>query len=168
MTTCMEPSSATLTEDREIELVTFAIGDRMFGADIAEVSEINRNLDMVPAPNAPPWVRGVINLRGEVVSVVDLRVLLGKPPAEITPTSRNVLVYSRGERVGLLTDRVGEVVRCRTHELEDPPANLAGADGLFVKAVYKNKEELLLILDGEDALSRDRDDSPADGTVNAR
>lgn len=161
MTTCMEPSSATLTEDREIELVTFAIGDRMFAAKITEVSEINRNLDLVPAPNAPPWVRGVINLRGEVVSVVDLRVLFSLPPAALTRETRNVLLYSKGERIGLWVDGVGDVIRCRSGDLEDPPANFSGADGLFVKQVHKHGNDLILLLDCENALSRDREDAEA-------
>ncbi len=137
----------------EVEFATFYVGDLHLGADILQVEEINRHLELTPVPQAPECVRGVINLRGEVVTVVDLRTILGLERIEITPKNRNVIVNSKGEQIGLLVDRIGDVVNASTDQIEPPPANLSGVDGRFFRGVYKLDGELLVILDIETALA---------------
>ena len=83
-------------------------------------------------PHGPDYVRGVINLRGEVVTVVDLRTILGLEPVEVTGNTRNVILHFHGEHVGLIVDRVADVVTVGTDEIDRPPANLSSADGLFL------------------------------------
>jgi purine-binding chemotaxis protein CheW len=136
----------------EVEFVTFYVGDLLIGADIHCVEEINRLIDVTPAPHAPECVRGVINLRGEVVTVVDLRTILGLPHGNVGSQARNVVVRSKGEQIGLLVDRIADVIRARVDEIDPPPANVSGVDGRFFKGVYKLDTELLVILDVDAAL----------------
>ncbi|NLE57820.1 MAG: chemotaxis protein CheW, partial [Planctomycetes bacterium] len=137
----------------ELELTTFYVDELLLGLDIHQVEEINRQLNMTPAPHTPDTVRGVVNLRGEVVTVLDLRRALGLEPTIIGAHSRNVIVNSRGERIGLLVDRIADVVIAATDQIESPPANVNGIDGRFFTGVYKLESELVVILDIEQVVS---------------
>ncbi len=83
-----------------------------------QVEEINRYVDVTAVPHAPGYVRGVINLPGAVVTVVDLRTALGLPATELTKQSRTVVVHSKREHIGPLVDRIADVVRARTDEID--------------------------------------------------
>lgn len=137
----------------EIELTGFYVGGLLVGVNIMQIQEINRNLELTSVPHAPDFVRGVVNLRGEVVTVVDLRKILGMEPAEITEKSRNVIVTSKDEQIGLLVDRIADVVTVPVAQIAPPPPNVNGVDGSFFKGVYKMESELLIILDIEEALA---------------
>ncbi len=145
-------SSDTLAE-AETEYVTFCVADTLLGVDICQVEEINRLVDLTTVPHAPKYVRGVINLRGDVVTVVDLRTILGLPPTETIQQSRTVVVGSKDEKIGLLVDRIGDVVKARDSQIDAPPANLGGMDGRLCKGVYKSDTELLVTLDVEAVLA---------------
>ncbi|HYW78494.1 MAG TPA: chemotaxis protein CheW, partial [Thermoguttaceae bacterium] len=151
MSTAVENTS--LIGATETEFVTFCVGDALMGVNIRQVEEINRHVEVTIVPHAPPYVRGVINLRGEVVTVVDLRRILGLPPAEITQQTRTIVVRSKGEQIGLLIDRIADVVKARNDEIDPPPANVGGVEGRFFKGVYKSDSELLIILDIDAALA---------------
>ncbi|MGD0519423.1 MAG: chemotaxis protein CheW [Thermoguttaceae bacterium] len=137
----------------EVEFVTFYVGDLLIGIDIHSVEEINRQVDVTPVPQAPPHVRGVINLRGEVVTVVDLRKVLEMGQTEINQYSRTVVVNSGNEEIGLLVDRVADVVLARAEQIDQPPANISGVDGRFFKGVYKLDKTLLILLDVDAAIA---------------
>ncbi len=137
----------------EVEYVTFYVGNILIGADIRQVEEINRHVEVTTVPHAPKFVWGVINLRGDVVTVVDLRTILGLPPAEISKQTRNVVVRSNGEQIGLLVDQIADVVKARAGEIDPPPANVGGVEGRFFKGVCKLETELLIILDIDAALA---------------
>ena len=137
----------------KVELVTFYVGDFLFGAEIRYVEEINRHIDLTPVPHAPASVRGVANLRGEVVTVLDLRTVLGLESAESTKNMRNVIVNAGGERTGLLVDRIADVVNARRSEIDPPPANLAAVHGRFLQGVYKLDRELLTVLNVPEVLA---------------
>ncbi len=151
MSTATQNTSATATG--EMEFVTFHVGNILIGADIRQVEEINRHVEVTAVPHSPGYVRGVINLRGEVVTVVDLRSILGLAPTDIIKHTRTVVVNSRGEHIGLLIDRIADVVKARTDEINPPPANVGGVEGRFFKEVYKLETELLIILDIDAALA---------------
>jgi purine-binding chemotaxis protein CheW len=136
----------------EVEFVTFYVGDLLIGVDINQLDEINRLIDITPVPHAPSYVRGVVNLRGEVVTVVDLRKILGLGECENTGQNRNVIVNSQGEQIGLLVDRIADVIRASPEELDQPPANVSGVDGRFFKYIYKLEKNLLIILDVDAAI----------------
>ena len=146
-------SGASRASSDEIEFATFHVGGILLGIDIRKTEEINRQLDLTRVPHAPACVRGVLNLRGEVVTVLDLRTILGLEPAEVTETSRNVVVRSESEQVGLLVDRVADVVTVSAAEIEAPPANVSGMDSRFFKGVCKLDSALLVVLDVNEVLS---------------
>lgn len=146
----MDTDTNTVIASRQKEIATFYLADMLMGVDIACVEEINRQLELTIVPNAPACVRGVVGLRGEVVTVLDLRTRLGLTPQDLTPHCRNVIVRAAGERVGLLVDRIADVVAVRSEEIEPSPANVQGVDGRFFEGVYELDAELLVILDVEE------------------
>jgi purine-binding chemotaxis protein CheW len=131
----------------EIELATFYVADLLLGIPINEVEEISRYCTVTPVPGAPESVSGVMSLRGEVVTVLDLRAVLGLGKTECARQTRNVIVHAGGERIGLLVDRVADVVRAATADLLPPPANMSGADSTMFHAVYRMESELLVLVD---------------------
>jgi purine-binding chemotaxis protein CheW len=151
MTTTIE-MDAVGTADT-LQSASFDLGDALMAIPIQQIEEINRHLALTPVPHAPPFVRGVINLRGEVMTVIDLRAVLGLGLTEITPQTRNVIVTSKGEHIGLLVDRIAEVVATERDQIEPPPANVSGVDGRFFRGVQKLEGELLVILDVETVMT---------------
>jgi purine-binding chemotaxis protein CheW len=151
MTTALK--TQTIKSAAEVEFVTFHVGDLLIGVDIHHVDEINRQVNITPVPQAPPQVRGVINLRGEVVTVVDLRNVLGMGDTEIGQYTRTVVVNSHDEQIGLLVDRIADVVLEHSEQIDPPPANVGGVDGRFFKGVYKLEKRLLIVLDVEEAIA---------------
>lgn len=149
-----EPASAAASG--ETQYATFYIGDLLLGVDIRTVQEINRQVDVTPVPNSPEHVRGVINLRGEVATVIDLRKVLGLPAAEVTRDARNLIVHSQGEAIGLWVDRVSDIVAVARDGVAPTPANVDGVDGKFFRGVYSPAERLIVLLDVEQVLA-DRD-----------
>ncbi len=148
-------STATLAETStsELQLATFYVGDLLLGVDLNSVQEINRHVDVTPVPGSPEVVRGVINLRGDVATVIDLRCLLGMGEAEVTRNSRNLITRSQGEMIGLWVDQIADIVSIRKSEMEPAPANVAGVDGRYFQGVYTTEERIIVILDLEEALA---------------
>jgi len=134
------------------QFVTFRIGSDLFGIDVRSVREINRVLDATPVPHAPEYVRGLVNLRGQTVTVFDLGVRLGLPRREITGESHNVVL--KGDLVGLLVDAIGDVLQCDESEIEPLPANTSSGEGKFIEAVVKLRDELLVVLSAARILER--------------
>jgi purine-binding chemotaxis protein CheW len=136
-------------------LATFYVDGAPYGIDIMNVQEINKQVEVTPVPKAPDDVSGILNLRGTIITVIDLGTKLGTPPVQRTGECRNIIVNSQGERVGLLVDEIADVVTVRPEEIEPPPANLSGGAGEFVEGVVKADGELISILDVE-ALLREQ------------
>ncbi|WP_425614367.1 chemotaxis protein CheW [Anatilimnocola sp. NA78] len=136
----------------EVQYASFQVGDLLLGIDICQVQEINRNLQLTPVPHAPTAVRGVINLRGEVVTVIDLRCVLGMPPAEFTRGTRNVIIKHGGEQIGLLVDNVADVITCRADSIDPIPENLGGLESSYFNGVFKLDQGLLVTLNVAEAL----------------
>jgi purine-binding chemotaxis protein CheW len=138
------------------QYATFYVGDALLGLRIEQVEEINRHVSVTPVPHAPDYVSGVVNLRGEVVTVVDPRVILGLGATDVTSCTRNVIVNHEGEHVGLLVDRVGDVVSAADGDITPPPSNVQGSDGRFFSGIYKLDDTLMVVLDVSELLSGNR------------
>ncbi len=132
------------------QFVTFRIDEHLVGIDILKVREINRILEITPVQQAPAYVRGLVNLRGQTVTVFDLGVRLGLSPRVVTGTSHNVIL--KPEAVGLLVDRIGDVEEAEETAVEPPPANLNGIGAGFIECVVRLKDELVLVLSPEKIL----------------
>jgi purine-binding chemotaxis protein CheW len=130
-----------------LQLVSLKIGDEEFGVDILKVQEINRMLDVTQVPNAPAYVDGVINLRGKVIPIMDLRSRFGMARRERDKNSRIVVVELNGKIVGFVVDSVNEVLRIPKSVTEPPPALVAGINTEYITAVGKLDDRLLILLD---------------------
>jgi len=137
------------------QFVTFRIDEHLVGIDILKVREINRVLEITPVQHAPAYVRGLVNLRGQTVTVFDLGVRLGLPPRSITETSHNVIL--KPDDIGLLVDRIGDVEEAEETAVEAPPANLNRIGAAFIECVVRLKDDLVLVLSPEKILERPKD-----------
>jgi len=130
-----------------LQLVSFKIGDEEFGVDILQVQEINRLFEVTHVPNAPDFVEGVINLRGRIVPVVNLRKRLGLDKKEHDKDTRIVVVELEGKTIGFIVDSVSEVLRVPKNVVEPPPELVAGIDSEYIIGIAKLENRLLILLD---------------------
>lgn len=144
------PTNADKTER---QYVTFNVDSLLLGVDIRKVQEINRQLSVTKVPQAPSCVCGVINLRGEVTTVVDLRAILGLDGGQSLQASRNLIVSSDGESIGLLVDSISDIISLRSDEIHHPPSNIRGVRGTFFEGVHTLQSEILVLLNVEEVLS---------------
>ena len=135
-----------------LQLVSFKIGEEEFGVDILKVQEINRMLEVTRVPNAPSYVEGVINLRGKVIPVVDLRMRLGMDRKEHDKHTRIIVMELNGRVVGFVVDAVSEVLRIPRSVTEPPPTVAASESTDYITAVGKLEDRLLTLLDLEKVL----------------
>ena len=136
-----------------LQLVSFKIGEEEFGVDILKVQEINRMLDITRVPNAPPHIVGVINLRGKVIPVVDLRLRFGMTQKEYDKNTRIVVMELGGKIVGFVVDAVSEVLRIPRSVTEPPPSVAMTENADYITAVGKLDDRLLTLLDLERVLN---------------
>jgi purine-binding chemotaxis protein CheW len=141
--------------NNSIEMATFYVGNALFGMDILKVQEINKILDMTIVPQAPEYVKGILNLRGQIVTIIDLGIKLGLSSIEIGPETRNIIVNSKNEYIGLLVDRIGDVERASEDSIEVPPANIGGVKAQLFEGVYKKENSLIGILNVEKVLKEE-------------
>lgn len=128
---------------------TFYLGDECYGLDVLRVQEIVRPQPLTLVPLAHPMVRGLINLRGQIVTAIDLRVRLALPPRLEFHESVNVVVQTDDGAVSLLVDDIGDVLEVTEEHFERPPETLQGAARDLIQGAYKLADRLLVILDPE-------------------
>mgnify|MGYP001606260547 CR=1 FL=1 len=145
--------NAQASSDELLQLVSFKIGDEEFGVDILKVQEINRMVEVTRVPNAPEYVDGVINLRGKVIPIIDLRTRLRMPRKDHDKDTRIVVVELSGKVVGFVVDAVSEVLRIPKSVTEPPPSVVAGVEAEYITAVGKLEDRLLILLDLEKVLT---------------
>lgn len=136
-----------------MQISTFYLGEVLFGIDINRVQEINKLSEMTKVPLAPAYVKGVVNLRGRIVTVIDLGYKLGKNHAVDTGETTNIIVESKGEYIGLMVDRIWDVIQAEENSMNPPPANIGGIHGKFFKGVVQREKQLVGILDIERILA---------------
>ncbi len=128
-------------------MVSFKIGSEEFGVDILEVQEINRMVEITKVPQAPHYVEGVINLRGKVIPIVDLRKRFNLELKEYDKNTRIVVVDIEGNIMGLVVDSVSEVLRLSSSTIEPAPEIVTGINSEYIKGVAKLEDRLLIFLD---------------------
>lgn len=131
------------------QFCTFFVNGLFFGVEVLKVQEVIRYQGMTRVPLAPTTIQGLINLRGQIVTAIDLRRRLELPPRDDEQLPMNVVVRSDDGAVSLLVDEIGDVVEIQDDIFEHPPETLKGVARELVQGVYKLKERLLLILDTE-------------------
>ena len=134
------------------QLCTFFVDDLHFGIDVLDVQEVLRRHPMTRVPGADPVIGGLINLRGNIVTALDLRRRLRLEPSS-RPPRMNVVIRRREDTVALLVDEIGDVLDAHRGRLEAPPRTLIGTVRELVRGVYKLPDTLLLLLDTDRTLS---------------
>jgi len=141
-----DTQSAINTEET-LQLVTFRVGDVLLGIDIAHVQEINRLMDVTPVPEASAMIHGVVNLRGDVVTVINPHRIFGLPVGKDECHGRNLILNIHGERIGVLVDGVSDILTVGRDDLSSPPSNVRAIDRRFIKSVYLRESDLIVIID---------------------
>ena len=144
---------STNNAQSEQQLVVFDLAQEAYGVDIGTVREIIRMQDVTSVPHRPDYVSGVINLRGRITPVVDLRKRFDLADLEITRESRIVVVDIDGDDIGMIVDAVTEVLRISTSQIEPPSAMIAAGGSDYIVGIAKLEERLVLLLDLERVLT---------------
>ncbi len=141
------------TSRSEQQLVVFDLASEAYGVDIGAVREIIRLQDITKIPRTPDFVEGVINLRGKVIPVVDLRKRFMVPVAEQTDDNRIVVVDIGGEDIGVVVDAVTEVLRILSDSVEPPSSVITTTDSDYLMGICKLESRMIILLDLERVLS---------------
>jgi purine-binding chemotaxis protein CheW len=147
MTTNTSGLSGASARGVELQLVTFEVHGEEFAVDILAVQEINRMMELTRVPQSPPEVEGVINLRGKIIPVLDLRKRFNFSASERSEHNRIIVVEVHSKVLGFIVDRVHEVLRIPSDIVEPAPAMICSIDSDFIAGVGKLKDRLLILLD---------------------
>ncbi|MGB2690775.1 MAG: chemotaxis protein CheW [Desulfobacterales bacterium] len=151
----MSRSAQTDIRSDTVELATFYVGEALCGMDILKVQEINKLIEMTRVPQAPEYVLGILNLRGEIITIVDLGKKLSLKSTEMSDKTRNIIVNSNGEHIGLMVEQISDVIQAEWEKVEAPPANIGGVQGRYFTGVFKTKDRLIGILDVDKVLEEE-------------
>ena len=154
MNTAVE-EAARETDDPVIQLVTFRLKGETYGINVMKVQEVLRVSEIAPVPGAPSYVLGIINLRGNVVTVIDTRNRFGLPSTEMDDSSRIVIIESEKQVVGILVDAVAEVVDLHASEIDSAPNVGNEENSRYIQGVASRGEGLLILVDLDKLLTED-------------
>ena len=136
----------------DIEFSTFYVGGAICGINILNIQEINKHFEITQVPQSSDYVKGILNLRGRIVTIIDLGKKLGLAPVSASKDNRNIIVNSEDEHIGLLVDAISDVVITQKENIEPAPANIGGVKGKFFQGVLKTKDKLIGLLDIDEVL----------------
>ncbi len=148
------------------QFCTFFLKDQFFGVPVQQVQEVIRYQEMTRVPLVPQVIRGLINLRGQIVMAVDLRRRFGMPERPESQLPMNVVVRTDDGAVSFLVDEIGDVLEAEEESFERSPETLQGPARELVRGVYKLQERLMLVLDTERAVASGEGSSRAGNRVN--
>jgi purine-binding chemotaxis protein CheW len=154
------PSSAPSAMAERFQIVTFRIDDRFFGVEVQTVREIKSWIETTPLPHTPPHVRGVLNLRGDILVVYDLRARLGLGLTDATPTHVIVVVSVNGRLVGLLVDSVFDILTVGQEDIRPLP-EVGSSDAKLLTGVVMREKSLVALLDLEAVVGEGAQNSAA-------
>ncbi len=141
--------------DPIIQLVTFRLQDETYGINVMHVQEVLRITEIAPVPGAPDYVLGIINLRGNVVTVIDTRLRFGLPDGEETDSSRIVIIESDKQVVGIMVDAVAEVVELRESQIDSAPNVGNEESSRYIQGVATMEKGLLIVVDLQKLLTEE-------------
>jgi len=140
------------------ELALFRIDNALYGIDIVHIQEINKNLSYTKINDTRKYIKGVLNLRGQIVTVIDLRIKFNRAPAsENDPNRRMIIVNYQNENVGLLVDSIDDIINIDPTYLETSVTRIKGVNQDYFSGVYKLDSEIVIILDVDKILENDDD-----------
>jgi len=148
-------NTSTQVNEMIYQLVSFVVENEEFGVDILKVQEIIRTVEITRVPKSPEFVEGVINLRGKIVPVIDLRKRFGIAKKDHDNETRIIVVELSDKVVGFLVDKVKEVIRVEKSIIEPPPELTTSIKANYITGVAKLQDRLLILLDLDKVLSSD-------------
>jgi purine-binding chemotaxis protein CheW len=140
-------SNKAVNSDEVLQWVTYKLGEETYGINVMQVQEVLRHTEIAPVPGAPDYVLGIINLRGNVVTVIDTRSRFGLPSSDISDNTRIVIIESDEQVVGILVDSVAEVVYLRSSEIDSAPNVGTEESAKFIQGVSNRDGQLLILVD---------------------
>ncbi|CAK4067150.1 chemotaxis protein CheW [Vibrio sp. MarTm2] len=135
------------SNDEVLQWVTFQLEEETYGINVMQVREVLRYTEIAPVPGAPDYVLGIINLRGNVVTVIDTRSRFGLIEGEITDNTRIIVIESEHQVIGILVDSVAEVVYLRSSEIDTTPSVGTDESAKFIQGVSNRDGKLLILVD---------------------
>ncbi len=141
--------------DQVLQWVTFRLQEETYGINVMQVQEVLRYTEIAPVPGSPDYVLGIINLRGNVVTVIDTRSRFGLPPADVSDNTRIVIIEAETQVIGILVDSVAEVVYLKQSEVDVAPNVGNDESARFIHGVANREGELLILVDLNKLLSDD-------------
>lgn len=142
-------------QDPVLQWVTFRLEEETYGINVMQVKEVLRISEIAPVPGAPDYVLGIVNLRGNVVTVIDTRKRFGLPPGELDDNSRIVIIETQNQTFGILVDSVAEVVELRRSEIDMAPNVGNEESARYIQGVATVNEVLLILVDLNKLLSEE-------------
>ncbi|MBZ0071770.1 MAG: chemotaxis protein CheW [Thiohalobacteraceae bacterium] len=143
----MKQAAQTTNDDPLLQYVTFRLEDETYGINVMQVQEVLRVTEIAPVPGAPHYVLGIINLRGNVVTVIDTRERLGLGSKDMEESTRIVIIEVDKQVVGMLVDAVAEVVTLHAAEIESAPNVGNDESSQYIQGVASRDGELLILVD---------------------
>ena len=140
------------SSSEDVEFSTFYVGGALCGIDILNIQEINKNFEITRVPQAADYITGILNLRGRIVTIIDLGKKLGLEPVTDSKDNRNIIVNSEEEHIGLLVDAISDVALAKRDDIEPAPSNISGVKGKYFQGVLKTEKQLIGILDIDEVL----------------
>lgn len=131
----------------EVQLVVFRLGNEEYGVEITQVREIIKMKEITRIPNAPEFIEGVINLRGQITTVTDLRKRLGTDGSTTNDQTRIIIVELDNSTIGMIVDSVSEVLRLSKKDIDSTPEIVSNLETKYIRGVGKLKDRLLILLD---------------------
>ena len=145
--TSTDRKEKTQLSGERIQVVSFHLGSEEYGVDISQVQEIIRMVEITHVPRAPHFMEGVINLRGQLIPIIDLRTRFGMQRTEHTKSTRIVVTEIGSKKVGIIVDSVSEVINIPIEQVEDAPDMIAGVGTEYIQGVGKVNDRLIILLD---------------------
>lgn len=145
-------------DDSILQWGTFKLAQELYGVNVMQIREVLRYTEITPVPGAPFYVLGIINLRGNVVTVIDTRKRFGLPPAQVDNNSRIVIVEVANQVIGMLVDSVAEVTYLRESEIEITPSVGNEETSKFISGVCNKNGELLILIELERMIGNNKQD----------
>jgi len=135
------------------QFISFSVGDEEYGLELLRVKEVIRVREITWLPKAPSFVKGIINLRGDVIPIIDLRDKFGLEAKEATANTRVIVVEVEGKLMGMIVDSASQVVRIPADQIDPPPPVLGGFSQEFITGVGKMEDKLIILLNSDAILT---------------
>ncbi len=151
----METNKAVENGGQVKQFISFTVGDEDYGLELLRVREVIRVREITWLPKAPTFVKGIINLRGDVIPIIDLRDKFGLEPSEQTEMTRVIVAEVGGRLIGMVVDSASQVVRISADQIDPPPPVLGGFSEEFINGVGKIEDRLVVLLNADAILTVD-------------